>query len=66
MQGHHTARCLGCGNQWTVGDCIPTFCSPECESRWREWADRVGLGDLLAPVGRGRARESPADHDQGR
>ena len=28
--GHHIARCLFCGKEWMVGDCIPSACE-ECE-----------------------------------
>lgn len=35
--GFHLARCENCGKQWMVGDCIPAFCSPECERKWQEW-----------------------------
>lgn len=30
--GHHVARCICCGTQWVVGDCIPNVC-PECSKK---------------------------------
>ena len=27
--GQHIARCICCGKQWVVGDCIPSVC-PDC------------------------------------
>lgn len=30
MIGHNIAKCLHCGKEWMVGDCVPDICS-ECE-----------------------------------
>lgn len=35
MFGEHVARCMNCGKQWVVSDCIPFFCSDECHNKWR-------------------------------
>lgn len=29
-RGHHIAKCLHCGKEWMVGDCVPSICD-ECE-----------------------------------
>lgn len=35
--GHHLAKCMWCHREWIVGDCIPCFCSAECEKKSCEW-----------------------------
>ena len=58
--GQHVARCLNCGKEWVVGDCIPTFCSTQCHDIWYKWWD--DLNARIRSPAPAEPEPAPAEH----